>query len=67
MSITSPSPKCPLFFLSCKAIQVVYTKENNEPVCGILLLSICVYYVSYIESNGIYNTVMVVIVGCIYG
>lgn len=44
--------------------QVVCAKENNEPVCDILvLLAICVYYVRYIERNGIYNSIMVLIVG----
>lgn len=48
--------------------QIVCGKENNEPVCGILLLfSLHVYYVRYIERNGIFNTVMVLIVGPIYG
>lgn len=64
---SSPSPKCPLPFSSppCSTIQqVVCAKENNEPVCGILvLLAICVYYVRYIERNGIYNSIMVLIVG----
>lgn len=42
----------------------VCAKENNEPVRGILvLLAICVYYVRYIERNGIYNSIMVLIVG----
>lgn len=57
----------PLSFPSHKTAQVVCAKENNEPVCVLLLLSICVYYVTYIESNGIYNTIKVLIVGHIYG
>lgn len=70
--VTAPSPslKHPLAlsFPSHKTIQVVCAKENNELVCGILLLlSIRVYYVRYIESSGIYNTIMVLIVGHIYG
>lgn len=47
--------------------QVLCAKENNEPVCAVLLrLAICVYCVRYIESNWIYNTIMVLIVGHIY-
>lgn len=70
VSTPSPSPKhsLPISLISHKTAQVVYAKENNEPVRGILLLlSIRVYYVRYIESNGIYNAIMVLIVGHIYG
>lgn len=71
MSALLPSSKhpLPLSFPSHKTIeQVVYAEANNEPVCGILLLlSMCIYYVRYIKSNGIYNTIMVLIVGHIYG
>lgn len=66
-SAPSPTPKCPLFLLFSQAIQVLCAKENNEPVCGVLLrLAICVHCVRYIESNWIYNTIMVLIVGPIY-